>query len=479
MDLDRQTFSIACIILTGSIFTAFLFFLGKPLPFGTLGKHKKAEFRDANVCLFVFDCIYYNGESLIQKPLSYRKKILQENMKEIPNRIMFSEMEEIHKPRDLAKMIAKVLKLGLEGLVLKDLRSIYEPGKRHWLKVKKDYLFEGAMADTADLIVLGAWYGTGKKGGMMSVFLMGCYNPNSKRFCTVTKVHTGHDDKTLEKLQDELEMEKISQDVSKVPKWLNCTKTMVPDFIAKDPKNQPVWEITGAEFTQHDVHTADGISIRFPRVTRIRSDKNWETATNLQELQQLYKNSKENTDVSLLTKGLEKNYDESEEDMPAKKKKHNDDENNSPRKENKELDKDDDRNESPVKKKKHRELEKNDSRSENDSPVKKKKDTNSKSPRKRQSDKINTTDEEDNESKNEPRMKRRKHTKKETLDKRKNEEKIEMDEDELPVEELNETISKKEYFDVEIINPLPHYFTDVKALIEDELKKDKHFELIR
>lgn len=46
----------------------------------------------------------------------------------------------------------------------------------------------------------------------------------------------------------------------------------------------PVWEITGAEFTQHEVHTASGISIRFPRVTRIRDDKTWETATSLPEL---------------------------------------------------------------------------------------------------------------------------------------------------------------------------------------------------
>ena len=67
------------------------------------------------------------------------------------------------------------------GLVLKDLKSKYEPGKRHWLKVKKDYLNEGAMADTADLVVLGAWYGTGNKGGLMSVFLMGCYDEASKR----------------------------------------------------------------------------------------------------------------------------------------------------------------------------------------------------------------------------------------------------------------------------------------------------------
>jgi ATP-dependent DNA ligase len=44
------------------------------------------------------------------------------------------------------------------------LQSIYEPGKRHWLKVKKDYLYGGAMADSADLVVLGAWFGTGQKG---------------------------------------------------------------------------------------------------------------------------------------------------------------------------------------------------------------------------------------------------------------------------------------------------------------------------
>lgn len=45
-----------------------------------------------------------------------------------------------------------------------------------------------------------------------------------------------------------------------------------------------VWEITGAEFTKSDIHTADGISIRFPRVTRIRDDKDWKTATDLPRL---------------------------------------------------------------------------------------------------------------------------------------------------------------------------------------------------
>uniref|UniRef100_A0A0A9WG25 DNA ligase n=2 Tax=Lygus hesperus TaxID=30085 RepID=A0A0A9WG25_LYGHE len=272
---------------------------GVPLPFGSLGKHKKNEYANANVCLFVFDCMYYNGQSLLNMPLKERKNTLRQNMTEIPNRIVFSEMEEIHNTEKLEDMMTKVFRQGLEGLVLKDIMSPYEPGKRHWLKVKKDYLFGGAMADTADLVVLGAWYGTGQKGGMMSVFLMGCYDENRKNWCTVTKVHTGHDDSTLAKLQKELDMEKISKDPSLVPVWLKCTKTMIPDFVAKDPKKQPVWEITGAELTKNNVHTADGISVRFPRVTRIRDDKDWASATSLSELQEIYRKSKDTSNFTL------------------------------------------------------------------------------------------------------------------------------------------------------------------------------------
>lgn len=119
----------------------------------------------------------------------------------------------------------------------------------------------------------------------MSVFLMGCYDPRINKWCTVTKVlllhenyillpflsctflafllevrlsvfhhalrllvfiwlgcfpvmqvHTGHDDAALARLQKELDMVKISQDADRVPNWLKCTKTMVPDFVAADPK---------------------------------------------------------------------------------------------------------------------------------------------------------------------------------------------------------------------------------------------------
>ena len=45
-----------------------------------------------------------------------------------------------------------------------------------------------------------------------------------------------------------------------------------------------MWEITGAEFSSSNIHTAAGISIRFPRVTRIRDDKDWTNATDLDRL---------------------------------------------------------------------------------------------------------------------------------------------------------------------------------------------------
>eukprot|EP00057_Strongylocentrotus_purpuratus_P017005 XP_011671479.1 PREDICTED: DNA ligase 3 [Strongylocentrotus purpuratus] len=293
---------------------------GKILPFGTLGVHKKSAFQDANVCLFVFDCLHFNGEDLMDKPLKTRRKILEENLDEIPNRIMLSESKFVTKTRQLSGLIADVIREGLEGLVLKDVQSLYEPGKRHWLKVKKDYLKEGSMADSADLLVLGAFYGTGTKGGMMSVFLMGVYDPNSDSFRTVTKCGNGLDDNTMDKVNRDLDMVKISKDSSKVPSWLRVNKTLVPDFVIREPKKAPVWEIIGAEFTQSETHTAGGISIRFPRVTRIRDDKDFETATDLPRLRTLFKKSKESTDVSAIL-GVQS----SPSKVSAKRKKDDDD----------------------------------------------------------------------------------------------------------------------------------------------------------
>ncbi|CAF3243885.1 unnamed protein product [Rotaria socialis] len=266
----------------------------KPLPFGTLGVHKKKEFSEANEAFFIFDCLYYNGESLLHKTLKERRQILTEHMVSIENRILLSDLKTVNKKSELKHLINFTIAEGLEGLVLKNPDGMYEPNKRHWLKVKKDYLMDGTMADTADLVVLGAYYGTGKKGGLMSVFLLGCYDPKTDQWCTVAKCGNGFDDATLEKLQADLKfnMNKISKNPNQVPRWLNISRDLIPDFIVVDPKQSPVWEITGAEFSKSKQHTANGISIRFPRVTKVRDDKTWREATNLSYLAELFEKSK-------------------------------------------------------------------------------------------------------------------------------------------------------------------------------------------
>lgn len=139
--------------------------------------------------------------------------------------------------------------------------------------MKKDYLEDGAMADTADLVVLGAWYGTGSKGGLMSTFLMGCCDDNGV-WRTVCKAGNGFDDATIDRMNKELDVVKIQQDRSKVPAWLRIDESrLVPDFVIADVSKAPVWEITGAEFSESKSHSADGISIRFPRITKERDDK--------------------------------------------------------------------------------------------------------------------------------------------------------------------------------------------------------------
>jgi hypothetical protein len=60
-------------MLTGPIsFLKFTFFLGI---------HKKKAFSDASVCLYIFDILYLNGETLLETPVVKRRKILKKHIK--------------------------------------------------------------------------------------------------------------------------------------------------------------------------------------------------------------------------------------------------------------------------------------------------------------------------------------------------------------------------------------------------------------
>eukprot|EP01062_Namystynia_karyoxenos_P058924 TRINITY_DN5036_c1_g1_i7.p1 TRINITY_DN5036_c1_g1~~TRINITY_DN5036_c1_g1_i7.p1 ORF type:complete len:1159 (+),score=375.54 TRINITY_DN5036_c1_g1_i7:75-3551(+) len=276
---------------------------GRPLPFGTLGKHRKTEFKEASTCIFLFDILFLNGESLIKEPLEARRALLCEHVAVERNRVMVSQLQPIRgSPKEQDAQLRHHLRYaiveGLEGLVVKDVRSCYEPNARHWIKVKRDYL--SGMADTADLVVLGGYFGSGSKGGIMSTFLMGCLDRaasaqgTAPRWKTVSRVANGHDDATLAKVNAELrpQMEEIRRKPAACPRWLHCHNSHLPDLVVKDPTKAPVWEVMGAELTVSKTHTADGICFRFPRVVRIRDDKTWESATDLAQLRRIHEASK-------------------------------------------------------------------------------------------------------------------------------------------------------------------------------------------
>ena len=55
----------------------------------------KAEDVKINVVIFMFDCIYFNGKSLLQEPLQERRKVLREHIHEVPGRMQFATNMEV------------------------------------------------------------------------------------------------------------------------------------------------------------------------------------------------------------------------------------------------------------------------------------------------------------------------------------------------------------------------------------------------
>ncbi|KAF5401456.1 hypothetical protein PHET_05262 [Paragonimus heterotremus] len=249
----------------------------KPVP-----TNKRTSFQDANVCVFVFDCLYLNGKSLVEKPISHRRAVLEQYFTEVPHRVLLSEKHIIENVASLNKLMARVFSENLEGVVLKPTHFVVVVG---WL------ICSYVSSLPRNLL----------KAGLMSVFLMGAYDPAKKQFVTVTKCGNGFTDEMLQNLQKTLKVKRITK--SEVPAWLDVAKSLIPDFVVNDPKAAPVWEITGAEFSRASTHTANlsgdqtlGISIRFPRFTKARPDKSWKQATNVIELERLVQESGKRSD---------------------------------------------------------------------------------------------------------------------------------------------------------------------------------------
>eukprot|EP00963_Diacronema_lutheri_P001166 scaffold73_cov337-Pavlova_lutheri.AAC.61 len=266
------------------------------LPFQILSTRTKKETDIKNikiqVCVFAFDCLYLNGEPLLQKTLVERRNAMHAALKEEPGLLEFAKFKTSTDVEELQDFLNESVEAKTEGLIVKTLteNATYEPSKRsfNWLKLKKDYI--DGLGDSLDLVVIGAWHGKGKRTGVFGAFLLACYNEDTEEFQSVCKLGTGLSDEDLQNHSKELR-----QFLAEGPKsYYRYGETLAPDVWFE---TQVVWEIKAADLSISPVHKAGagivdsskGISLRFPRLMRSRDDKSPEAATTSAQIVDMYR----------------------------------------------------------------------------------------------------------------------------------------------------------------------------------------------
>jgi DNA ligase 1 len=244
---------------------------------------------DVPVGLFCFELLYADGRDLTMLPYPQRRAALEAAVARSP-RLRLTTAAEIADPAALDAMFAQAVTDGCEGLVCKSTGpdSAYQAGARgwQWIKLKRDYRTE--LSDTADLVVIGAYAGRGRRTGVYGAVLLAAYDADAGLFRAVTKCGAGFSDADLAALPARL------------------APLLSPGRPARvDARQQPdVWfepglvlEILSAELTLSPNYTAAwgrieddaGLAMRFPRFTgRWRDDKAPEDATTTRELAELF-----------------------------------------------------------------------------------------------------------------------------------------------------------------------------------------------
>ncbi|NYT11556.1 MAG: ATP-dependent DNA ligase [Methanomassiliicoccales archaeon] len=269
---------------------------GEMLPFQEVSHRRGRKYgledaiEDYPVRIFLFDCLYLDGEDLTERPLSIRRKAL-EGIIDQGNGARLSEMRILEDTKEVENFFNRALQDGCEGLMAKSIGegSVYRAGARGflWIKYKKEYRSE--MTDTVDLVAVGAFAGRGRRGGVYGALLMATYNEQRDKFETVCKLGSGFDDEFLAALPGLLEPYKESVKHHQVESKMDADFWFEPSLVL---------EVLGSEISLSPIHTAAfsmiregaGLAIRFPRFTgRTREDKGPREATSSEELEAMYK----------------------------------------------------------------------------------------------------------------------------------------------------------------------------------------------
>ena len=240
---------------------------GKPLSFQALQRRLRKLVpspEDAPIKYFAFDLLF-SEKPLIIEPLSVRSKIL--SSLGLNGVLIVSEKKTVSNPMEIQSMFDESKSLGYEGLVVKNLNSSYNPGKRgkSWIKLKSEL-------DTLDVVIVAAEYGHGKRAGVISDYTFAVQTEGELK--VVGKAYSGLTDVEILEMTERLKQITVQD--------FGYRRTVKPEIIL---------EVAFDAIQKSSLHDS-GFALRFPRIKRIRLDKSVKDIDTLDKVTEIYEKQK-------------------------------------------------------------------------------------------------------------------------------------------------------------------------------------------
>jgi DNA ligase-1 len=257
---------------------------GRTLPFRYLQTRLQRKVVDealrqqTPVAFVAFDLLADGAETIVDEPLSERRRRLEERLLGAPA-IEVAAAASLGGAPDAAAVrerFAAARARGNEGLVFKRLDAPYMPGRRGkwWLKLKREL-------STIDAIVVGVEWGHGKRNAVLSDYTFAVRRPDDGRLLVIGKAYTGLTD----------------VEIAEMTRWFlaHRTGTLGRHAIAVEPS--VVVEIAFDIIQPSTLHDS-GYSLRFPRIVRLRPDKPAAEADTIADVERIYAEMLEREGVS-------------------------------------------------------------------------------------------------------------------------------------------------------------------------------------